>query len=126
MNLLVLRAATANLLHAKLVVVTPTVRSQFGSRLSSVFAPSVLARFGSGADLVTVQVTAPDGPSAYNAALSRDVADRRWLGPTCWPTEGSSCRGSENPASRRAGRFPYPDASPHARGDPSCPGPRLR
>ena len=79
-NLLVLRTATASLLHAKLVLVTPTVRSQFGSRLSHVLAPSVIARFGSGADLVTVQVTAPDGPSAYNSALSRDVADRKSAG----------------------------------------------
>lgn len=79
-NLLVLRAAATSPLHAKVIVVTPTVRSQFGTRLSRVLAPSVLAVFGSGADRVTVQATAPDGPAAYDAALLRDVADRKAAG----------------------------------------------
>jgi hypothetical protein len=62
------------------VVVTPTVRSQFGKRLNSVYAPSVIAGFGSGAAQVTVQVTAPHGAAAYLAALSRDLTTRKAAG----------------------------------------------
>lgn len=79
-SLLVLRAATADPLQAEVVVVTPTVRSQFGSRLDSVYAPSVIAGFGSGAGRVSVQVTAPHGAAAYLAALHQDVTARKLAG----------------------------------------------
>jgi hypothetical protein len=62
------------------VVATPTVRSQFGSRLDTVYAPSVMASFGSGPGQVDVQVVAPDGAAAYLAALRQDVAARRAAG----------------------------------------------
>ena len=65
---------------AGLVVVTPAVRSEFGSRLDSLYAPSVIAGFGSGADQVNVQVVAPDGAAAYLAALRLDVAARSAAG----------------------------------------------
>jgi hypothetical protein len=79
-NLLVLGPAAADPLGADLVVATPAVRSQFGSRLDSVYAPSVMAGFGSGAGRVNVRVIAPDGAPAYLAALSQDVAARKAAG----------------------------------------------
>ena len=79
-SLLVLRTATTSPLRAEVVVATPTVRSQFGSRLDSVYAPSVIAGFGSAPDQVTVQVVAPSGPAAYLAALRQDVAARKAAG----------------------------------------------
>ena len=79
-NLLVLRADTPNPLAAQVVVVTPAVRSQFGSRLDSVYAPSVIAGFGSGPDQVSVQVIAKDGPVEYLTALRQDVAARKAAG----------------------------------------------
>ena len=79
-NLLILRAGTTSPLGAQVVVVTPAVRSEFGSRLDSVYAPSVIARFGSGPDQVSVQVIAKDGSAAYLTALRQDVAARKAAG----------------------------------------------
>ena len=79
-NLLILRTGTTSPLGAQVVVVTPAVRSQFGSRLDSVYAPSVIASFGSGPDQVSVQVIAKDGPAAYLTALRQDVAARKAAG----------------------------------------------
>jgi hypothetical protein len=79
-NLLVLRAGTTNPLGAQVVVVTPAVRSEFGSRVSSVYAPSVIAGFGSGAGEVSVRAVAQDGPTAYLTALRQDAADRKTAG----------------------------------------------
>jgi hypothetical protein len=79
-NLLVLRAGATSPLGAQVVVVTPAVRSQFGSRVDSVYAPSVIARFGSGPAQVSVQVVAKDGPAAYLTALRQDAANRKTAG----------------------------------------------
>jgi tetratricopeptide (TPR) repeat protein len=79
-KLLILRTGTTSPLEAQVVVVTPAVRSQFGSRLDSVYAPSVIAGFGLGTDQVSVQVIAKDGPAAYLTALRQDVAARKAAG----------------------------------------------
>jgi hypothetical protein len=79
-NLLVLRADATSPLGAQVVVVTPAVRSQFGSRVDSVYAPSVIAGFGSGPGQVSVQIVAKDGPTAYLTALRQDAADRKTAG----------------------------------------------
>ena len=79
-NLLVLRTGTTSPLGAQVVVVTPAVRSQFGSRLDSAYAPSVIAGFGSGPDRVSVQVIARNGPTAYLTALHEDLAARKAAG----------------------------------------------
>jgi len=79
-NLLVLRSTTASPHGAEVVVATPAVRSQFGSRLDRVYAPAIIAGFGSGSSQVNVQVVAPDGAAAYLAALRQDVAARSAAG----------------------------------------------
>ena len=79
-NLLVLRSSSQGPLAAQVVVVTPIVRRQFGDRLDTVYAPSVIASFGSGPGRVDVQVVAPDGAAAYLAALRQDVAARQAAG----------------------------------------------
>jgi hypothetical protein len=79
-NLLILRPTTASPRGAEVVVVTPAVRSQFGSRLDSMYAPSVIAGFGSGPNQVNVRVVAPDGAAAYLAALRQDMAARSAAG----------------------------------------------
>jgi hypothetical protein len=53
------------------------VRSEFGARLASVYAPVVLASFGSGGARIEIRVMAPDGTGAYRAALAADLAARR-------------------------------------------------
>jgi hypothetical protein len=79
-KLLILRTGMTSPLGAQVVVVTPVVRSQFGGRLDSVYAPSVIADFGSGPDQVSVQVMAQDGPTAYLTALRQDVVARKTAG----------------------------------------------
>lgn len=57
-------------LGSGIVVSTAAVRSQLGTRLASVYAPMVIASFGTGSSQVQVRVTAPDGAGAYMAAES--------------------------------------------------------
>ncbi len=75
-DLLVLRPGMRDPLGAELVVATAAVRSQFGSRLSTVYAPTVVASFGTGSGTIAVRVIAPDGASGYETALSADVRAR--------------------------------------------------
>jgi hypothetical protein len=79
-RLLVLRPGQADPLGSDIVVVTAAVRSQFGSRLTSVYAPISIAGFGTGAARIEIRVEAPDGAAAYLAGLRADVAARRAAG----------------------------------------------
>ncbi|MGH3067189.1 MAG: hypothetical protein ACRDMI_01225 [Streptosporangiaceae bacterium] len=69
-----------NPLVSDVVVATPAVRRQFGARLTSVYAPGVLATFGSGSQQVDIQLVAPHGATAYRAALNADLQNRRQSG----------------------------------------------
>jgi hypothetical protein len=79
-NLLELRGAAPDPLGSDVVVATAAVRSQFGARLARVYAPVVLARFGSGRFAIEVRAVAPDGADAYRAALVTDLTARREAG----------------------------------------------
>jgi hypothetical protein len=59
-----------------LVVATPVVRNQFGTRLASVYAPLVIASFGSGAERVDVRYVAPGGTAAFESQLAADRKNR--------------------------------------------------
>ena len=72
-NLLELRSAAPDPLGSDVVVATAAVRSQFGTRLASVYAPAVLASFGSGRFRIDVRAVAPDGAAAYRAGLASDL-----------------------------------------------------
>ena len=63
-------------LGSDLIVSTAAVRSEFGARLSSVYAPVVLASFGTGSAQTAVRVVAADGAAAYLRSLRTDVAAR--------------------------------------------------
>jgi hypothetical protein len=63
-------------LGSDLVVATPAMRSQFGTRLETVFAPLVIASFGSGASRIDVRVTAAAGGTAYQSGMARELAAR--------------------------------------------------
>src|SRR5262249_44798594 len=69
-----------NPLGADVLVATPVVQSQFASRLSTEYAPAVLASFGTGNARVQVRVVASYGARAYQLALNRDLAARDLLG----------------------------------------------
>jgi hypothetical protein len=79
-RLLVLRPGQADPLGSDIVVATAAVRSQFGSRLTSVYAPVSIAGFGTGAARIEIRVEAPDGAAAYLAGLTADAAARRAAG----------------------------------------------
>ncbi len=95
-NLLVLRPSSADPLGSDVVIATPAVRSQFGRRLASVYAPVVIASFGTGALRIDVRAMAPDGAAAYRAALAADLAARR----------GAGQRVAAEPAGQRLGGRP--------------------
>ena len=79
-DLLELGPGTADPLGADVIFATAAVRSEFGGRLSSVYAPIVLASFGSGRAQIDVRVIAPGGAAAYRAALAKDLLDRKASG----------------------------------------------
>ena len=79
-NLMTIGPATSDPLGSTVIVATAAVRSQFGSRLETVYAPTVMASFGSGSAQVDVRVYAPGGGSAYVAALRADLLVRQNLG----------------------------------------------
>jgi len=76
-NLLVLGAGAGDPLGSAIVLATPAVRATFGSRLASIYAPEILASFGTGADRIEVRVVAPDGSAAYLRALAADRLARQ-------------------------------------------------
>jgi hypothetical protein len=69
-RLLPLQPSAPDPLGAQLVVATPVIRNQFGTRLATVYAPLVIASFGSGAERVDVRYIAPDGSKAFEAQLA--------------------------------------------------------
>jgi hypothetical protein len=75
-RLLALGTAVGDPLGSDVVVATPAVRSQFGTRLDGVYAPAVIASFGSGAGRIDVRAIAPSGAAAYESALATDLSAR--------------------------------------------------
>ena len=78
-NLLPLGPASNDPLGSDLVVATATVRNQFGSRLA-VYAPAVIASFGTGDDRIDIMWVYPGGAAAYGAALPAALQARKAAG----------------------------------------------
>jgi hypothetical protein len=79
-DLMTLGPAASDPLGSAVIVATETVRSEFGSRLTSVYAPDAVASFGSGAARVDVRVYAAGGAAAFLGALRADEQARRSAG----------------------------------------------
>jgi hypothetical protein len=75
-RLLIMGTSAADPLGSNLVVATPALQSQFGARLASVYAPVVIASFGSGAARIDIRAVAADGTAAYDSALAADRSAR--------------------------------------------------
>jgi len=76
-QLMELQPSAPDPLGSQLVVATPVIRSQFGTRLATVYAPLVIASFGSGAERVDVRYNTPDGSAAaFEAQLAADKKNR--------------------------------------------------
>jgi hypothetical protein len=67
-------------LGSAVIVATAAVRSQFGNRLTTVYAPTVIASFGSGSAQIDVRAYAAGGAAAYLAALRADQLARQNIG----------------------------------------------
>lgn len=57
-------------LGVEVIVATPALRSQFGPRLASVYAPQLLASFGSGAQRIDIRYLVPGGTAAFESSLA--------------------------------------------------------
>jgi hypothetical protein len=69
-RLSVVQPSAPDPLGVEVIVATPALRSQFGPRLASVYAPLLLASFGSGAQRIDVRYLAPGGTVAFEASLA--------------------------------------------------------
>jgi hypothetical protein len=67
-------------LGSGIVVSTAALRSQLGTRLASVYAPVLLASFGTGPSRVQVRVAAVGGAASYLSAEQEDLAARKLAG----------------------------------------------
>jgi len=79
-SLLELRPGEADPLRSSIIVATAAVRGLIGPRLSSAYAPAVIASFGSGRRQISVRVVAPRGAAAYISALRADMLARKASG----------------------------------------------
>jgi hypothetical protein len=71
-RLLVLGSSATDPLGSDVVVATQAVRDMLGARLETVYAPLIIASFGSGAGRIDVRAVAADGAAAYQASLAAD------------------------------------------------------
>jgi hypothetical protein len=78
--LMTLGPSASDPLGSAVIVSTEAVRSEFGSRLTSIYAPAEIASFGSGSARVDVRVYAAGGAAAYLAALRADELARQSAG----------------------------------------------
>ena len=75
-ELLVLGSTSDYPVTSAVVVETAAVRDLFGTSLN-IYAPAVLATFGSGDSQITIRVIAPRGAAVYYGALGADLAGRK-------------------------------------------------
>jgi hypothetical protein len=72
--------STPDPLTSNMIAATAVLRSQFGPRLTSVYAPIILASFGTGSAEVDVRVIASDGSPAYMRQFRADLKARKAYG----------------------------------------------
>ena len=76
----VLKPGMTNPLDSDVIVATPILQSQIGSKLTSIYAPGLLARFGSGKQQIQVRSIAPHGVPKYMSEVKSDLAARTMSG----------------------------------------------
>jgi serine/threonine protein kinase len=64
-------------LGSALVVATAAIEAQYGGRLASVYAPIVLASFGTGSARINIRWQYPGGAANYQSVQQGDLADRK-------------------------------------------------
>ena len=76
-NLLTLGPQSNDPLGSDLVVATAAIRAQFHNRLASVYAPIVIAAFGSGNARIEIREVFPEGTAEYRAVAQPDARARK-------------------------------------------------
>jgi predicted Ser/Thr protein kinase len=76
-NLLTLGPASTDPLGSDLVVATAVIRAQFGGRLASVYAPAIIASFGSGSARIDIWLVFPGGTARYRAVQQAALSARK-------------------------------------------------
>jgi hypothetical protein len=67
-------------LGAELVVATAAVREQFGARLATVYAPQVIARFGTGQARIEIRMIPAQGAAGFRSRLATEERAARKQG----------------------------------------------
>jgi serine/threonine protein kinase len=76
-NLLTLGPGSIDPLGGDLVVATAAIRAQYGGRLASVYAPAIIASFGSGNARIDIRWVFPGGTVKYRAVQRADLRARK-------------------------------------------------
>ena len=71
-----------NLSGCAIVVATPVLQRQFGTRLDSTYAPAVIAKFGTGGRQILIRAATSHGAGAYHSSLISDLVARKAAGAT--------------------------------------------
>jgi hypothetical protein len=79
-NVLPLGPGSNDPLGSTVVVATAPIRAQYGSRLESVYAPIVIASFGSGSARIQILQVFPGGAAGYDAVRQSDLSYRKEAG----------------------------------------------
>jgi predicted Ser/Thr protein kinase len=79
-NVLTLGPGSNDPLGSALVVATGPIRAHFGSRLASVYAPAVIASFGSRTARIDIRLVYPGGKVTYDADERTALPDRKTAG----------------------------------------------
>ncbi len=79
-NVLALGPGSNDPLGSALVVATGPIRAHFGSRLASVYAPAVIASFGSRSARIDIRLVYPGGAATYDADERTALSDRKTAG----------------------------------------------
>ena len=79
-NLLTLGPTSNDPLGSALVVATGPIRAQYRGRLVSVYAPALIASFGSGNARIDIRLVYPGGAARYNAVEQTALRSRKTAG----------------------------------------------
>ncbi len=79
-NVLTLGPGSNDPLGSALVVATGPIRAHFGSRLASVYAPAVIASFGSKTARIDIRLVYPGGTTTYDADERTALSYRKTAG----------------------------------------------
>ena len=79
-NVLTLGPTSNDPLGSALVVATASIRAHFGKRLANVYAPELIASFGSGSARIDIRLVYPGGAKKYAADERAALRDRKGAG----------------------------------------------